>query len=79
MTTGMTGTSALFAQTLIKDVSRGSLLELFSPAYLALTTGGHLCEGECHNNWNNKESLAPRCKISKTDEDSSDRVSYIHR
>ena len=76
MTTGMTGTSALFAQALIKDVSRGSLLELFSPAYLALTTGGHLCDGECHNNWNKKEYLAPRCK---TEEDSSDGVSYTRR
>merc|ERR1719341_2537681 len=32
-----------------------------------LTTSGHLCDGECHNNWNNNESLAPRCKVTKNE------------
>merc|ERR1712042_428413 len=31
-----------------------------------LTTSGHLCTSGCNNRWNNKESLAPRCKVNTT-------------
>ena len=73
MTTGMTGTCALSARR-SRDVSSKVLAYPSSLVYLALTTSGHLCDGECHNNWNNKESLAPRCKVTKMEGDTSVRV-----